>query len=414
MFSLAGFARIGRALRNPNYGIYTAGSSVSLVGTWMQRVAVGWLAWQLTESGAWLGAVAFADLFPTVVIGPLAGAAADRWDRVKALKIGQGLMLLQALVLCALTVSGLMTIWLLLGLTFFLGIVAAFNQPARLALIPSLVEREDLPAAVAINAIIFNSARFVGPAVAGLVIVTSGVAAAFAANAASTAVLIFALTRIRLTPEAVAERARGGLFAEIAEGLGYALRHPGIGPLLLLLTAVSLCARPFVELLPGFADAVFGAGAEGLATMTSTVGFGAMAGGLWLAQRDGGRRLTPVALFSPFVLGFALLAFVASDSLWLALPALAVAGFAMVVGGVGSQTLLQLAVDGDYRGRVMSLFGLIFRGGPALGALAMGTLSELVGLRWPLAAGALLALLAWALVWTRRGRLAVTLEAVVD
>jgi predicted MFS family arabinose efflux permease len=148
--------------------------------------------------------------------------------------------------------------------------------------------------------------------------------------------------------------------------------------------------------------------------MTSTVGLGAMVGGLWLAQRDGGRGLTPVALASPFVLGFALIAFVASDRLWLALPALGLAGFAMVVGGVGAQTLMQLAVAPPFRGRVLSLYGLIFRGGPALGALAMGALSELVGLRWPLAAGALLALLAWALVWTRRERLAVALEAPAD
>lgn len=414
MVSFSGFGRIARALGNPNYGIYASGNAISLVGTWMQRVAVGWLTWQLTESGAWLGAIAFADLFPTVLIGPLAGAAADRWDRLKALRAGQVLLMLQALLLFILTATGAITIWLLLALSLFLGVVAAFNQPARLALIPSLVPRDDLAAAVAINSIVFNSARFLGPAAAGVIIVTVGIAAAFAVNAASYLVFLAALSRIRLrAQETPADGPRAGLFAEVAAGLGYALRHPGIGPLLLLLLAVASCARPFVELLPGFAGAVFAAGAEGLAMMTSTVGLGAVSGGLWLAQRAG-RGLTTVTLTSPLVLAGALLVFVAGGSLWLALPALFVAGFAMVCGGVGTQTLLQLSVEGALRGRVMSLYGLIFRGGPALGALAMGALSELVGLRWPLAGGALLAALACGAVWLRRARLTAALEPAAD
>jgi predicted MFS family arabinose efflux permease len=290
-------------------------------------------------------------------------------------------------------------------------VVIAFNQPTRLALIPSLVARDDLPAAVATNSIIFNSARFLGPAAAGVVIVAGGVAAAFAANAACTAALILALTRIRLAPDEDRRAAgRGGLLAEVAEGLAYAARHPGIAPLLLLLLATGLCARPFVELLPGFADAIFEAGAEGLATMTSTVGLGAVAGGLWLARRDVRRGLTSVALASPLVLALALAGFVSSGRLWLALPALAVAGFAMVAGGVGTQTLLQLAVEGRLRGRVLALYGLIFRGGPALGALAMGGLSEVFGLRLPLAAGACLAALAGVAAWSRRNAMAAALE----
>ena len=411
MPALAGFARITRALQNPNYGIYTAGNSVSLIGTWMQRVAVGWLTWQLTGSGAWLGAMAFADLFPTVLIGPFAGAAADRWDRRRALRAGQSLMLAQALVLFALTATGLITIWLLLALTLFAGVVVAFNQPTRLALIPSLVRREDLAAAVATNSIIFNSARFLGPAAAGVIIVTGGVAAAFAANAACTAALVLALSRIRLADRGRDRGARrGGLLAEVGEGLGYAARHRGIAPLLLLLFAAGLCARPFVELLPGFADAVFRSGAEGLATMTSSVGLGAIAGGLWLARRDGQDGLAAVALASPLVLALALFGFVASDRFWLALPSLAVAGFAMVAGGVGTQTLLQLAVEGRLRGRVLALYGLIFRGGPALGALVMGALSEVFGLRLPLAAGACLAALAGAAAFARRRAIAAALE----
>ncbi|MGF1610464.1 MAG: MFS transporter [Kiloniellales bacterium] len=416
MIGVSGFPRILRALSNPNYGIYTAGSSVSLIGSWMQRVAVGWLTWQLTESGFWLGVMAFADLFPTVVVGPLAGALADRWDRLRVIKIGQALAMVQSLLLFGFTVNGLMTVELLLVLTLALGIIAAVNQPARLALIPELVPAQDLPAAIAINSIIFNSARFVGPLVAGLMIVGFGVEGAFAANALTFVLFQIALARVRLTRPAAAVAAPqgglmgGGLLGEVGAGLGYAARHAGIAPLLLLLVVLCLCTRPFVELLPGFAADVFGAGAGGLALLTATVGIGATAGGLWLAQRDGQGGLTLVALSSTLALGLALLLFVATDSLYVAVPALAVAGFCMVVNGVGTQILLQLAVESAMRGRVMSLYGLIFRGGPAVGALIMGAASEAVGLRWPLAVGVLLALAATGWIWTRRRRMTEALE----
>lgn len=410
MVGFSGFHRILRALRNPNYGIYTAGSSVSLIGTWMQRVAVGWLTWQLTESGAWLGAMAFADLFPTVLIGPLAGAAADRWDRLKVMKVSQSLAMLQSLLLFGFTVAGLMTAELLLALTLALGIIIAINQPTRLALIPQLVPADDLPAAVAINSIIFNSARFVGPLVAGLIIVVFDPAAAFAGNAITFVLFLLALSRIRLTQERPSRPAqKGGLLGEVRAGIGYAARHPGIAPLLFLLIVVCLCTRPFVELLPGFAEDVFKAGAGGLALLTATVGVGAVAGGLWLAQR-GGEGLTRIAVGSVLVLCAALLLFVATEQLWVAVLALGITGFCMVVGGVGTQTLLQLSVDSAMRGRVLSLYGLIFRGGPAVGALLMGGASEFVGLRWPLAVGALIAILAWAWIWSRRRRIAEVLE----
>lgn len=403
MLSFAAVGRIVRALRHPNYGLYTAGSSVSLVGTWVQRVAVGWLAWQLTESAAWLGILAFADLFPTVLIGPFAGAAADRWDRLKALRIGQGVMAAQAAALFLLTWSGLITIWLLLALTLLLGVIVAFNQPTRLALIPTLVPRDDLMAAVAINSVIFNVARFIGPAFAGAAILAGGPALAFAFNALATGIFVAALSRLRLAPEArPAGAARRGILAEIGEGLTYAAGHPGIAPLLALLFLLGLFARPFVELLPGFADAVFQSGAEGLAMMTSTIGLGATLGGLWLAGRDGARSLLPVALGAPLLLAAALAGFVASPSVWVALPMLVVAGLAMVFSGVATQTLLQLAVAPALRGRVMALYGLIFRGSPALGALAMGAAADLVGLRWPLAVGAGVTIAVWLVLWRRR------------
>jgi predicted MFS family arabinose efflux permease len=411
----ARFASIVRALRQPNYGIYTAGNAVSLIGTWMQRIAVGWLTWELTQSGAWLGAMAFADLFPSVFIGPIGGAVSDRGDRVRIILVSQALACLQAATLFALTWTEAIDVGVLFALVLANGVVMGFNQPSRLALVPSLVPRQDLSTAVAINAIVFNLARFIGPALAGLLIVWVGVEAAFAANAVTFLAFILALTKIHLP--AAETRPAGGrrsILGEVADGVRYAARHPGIGPLLLLSIAVSIGVRPFVELLPGFAAQVFGRGADGLAMLSSTIGIGAILSGLWLAQRPktlGLGRFTLMAFGSVavFVLGFA-----ATDVFWVGLVAVAFAGVAMVLSGVGAQTLIQLTVEPDMRGRVMSLYGIIFRGGPAAGALVIGALSELFGLRWPTAGAALLTLAIWAWIWQRRRQAIFQLEGSGD
>ena len=282
---LLGLGNIPRTLAHRNFGVYVAGNSVSLIGTWMQRIGVGWLAWELSHSGAVLGLVAFADLFPGVLIGPFGGALADRVDRLRVIKVAQSLIMLQALTLFALTASGAITVPLLLALVLFQGAVIGFNQPARLALIPSLVPRADLATAVAINSIVFNTARFIGPALAGIAIVALDVSAVFALNACSFLAFLFALSRLRLEPTAAA-KARRSMLGAVADGLRYALHHPGIGPILMLQAGLALCARPFVELLPGFAAEVFGRGAPGLAILSSTIGIGAIMGGLWLAQRS--------------------------------------------------------------------------------------------------------------------------------
>ena len=397
----AGLGNIARTLAHRNFDIYVAGNSVSLIGTWMQRIGVGWLAWELSHSGAVLGLAAFADLFPGVLIGPFGGALADRVDRLRVIKIAQTLIMLQALALFVLTASGAITVPLLVALVLFQGAVIGFNQPARLALIPSLVPRPDLATAVAINSIVFNTARFIGPALAGVAIVALDVSAVFALNALSFLAFLFALSRLRLDPIAV-PRSRRSMLGAITDGLNYALRHPGIGPILLLQAVLAVCARPFVELLPGFAAEVFGRGAPGLAMLSSTIGIGAIAGGLWLAQRPGQAGLPRIVLATSVLTALTVLAFALCPWFWPAVACVALAGFAIVVAGAGTQTVLQTAVDEDMRGRVLSLFGLIFRGGPALGALAIGGASEALGLQAPLAAGALLGLVAALLLWRRR------------
>ena len=411
MISVFGLGNIVGALGDRNYGRYAVGNVVSLVGFWMQKVGVGWLTWQLTESGAWLGMMAFADMFPVVVFAPIAGTIADRWDVMRVIKLAQWLSMIQALVLCVLTATGLITIEVLLGLTAVMGFFSAFHQPARLAIIPALVEREHLSAAVAIGAISFNSAQFLGPALAGVTIVASGVAGTFAANAVTYAVFLAALARVRVregrTPDGDPAR---GLFAQLADGVRYAARHPGIRSAMVMIAAIALCARPFAELFPGFADAVFAAGPPGLAILTSSLGAGAVTGALWLARRREPVGLTRVIVGGFLIASFSLVVFLATDRLWVAAPAVAAAGFCITSVGVGTQILLQTSVDEKMRGRVMSLYVVLFRALPALGALVMGAASEAVGLRPPVAAGAALTFLVFAWAWPRRQRMAGVLE----
>jgi MFS family permease len=398
---LTGFRRIAAALGQSNYRAFTAGNAVSLIGTWLQRVAVGWLAWELTKSGTWLGLVAFADLFPTVLLSPLAGALADRFDRLRIVVVTQILSMLQAVALAALVYADAMTVERLLALTVALGIANAINQPARLALIPSLVEREHLPSAVAINSIVFNSARFLGPAAAGFAIAHGGIAFAFLANALSYIAFLAALVFVRLMPADLAPTRRT-ILGDTMDGYAYAVGHAGIGPMLLLLAATSLGSRAFVELLPGFADAVFGRGAQGLAWLTAATGLGAMAGGVWMAQRARIDGLTRLIVANVLVMSAALLGFVATRHFGIALACLFVAGFSLVVNGIGAQTLVQHAAAPNMRGRVMATFGMIFRGGPALGALLMGTLSSQVGLPFAVGCGAVFCAAVW--IWARRHR----------
>ena len=405
-----GLGNVVLAFAHRNYRIYAGGNAISLVGIWMQRVAVGWLAWTLTHSGTWLGVMSMAEFFPVVFLSPLAGALADRRDRVGIIRVTQIAGSVEATLLAVLVYTGTITIQLLFVLTLLLGVFNAMAQPSRLALIPTLVDRAALPSALAINAIIFNSARFLGPAVAGIVIARVNVGAAFTVNAATYVAFLIAMANLRGLP-ALPVGATQSVLKASTEAYVYATRHPGIAPMLLLFTVTTIGTRGFVELFPGFADSVFGRGPEGLSMLTSTVGLGAIFGALWMLLRPAIAGLTRLVLGNTLVISLAILAFTATDRFILALPCVFLAGTAMTISGIGAQTLLQAAVDIRMRGRIMALYGMIFRAGPAVGAVMMGSLSERFGLRLPLALGALVSCGFWA--WTRlkRTRMAETLEA---
>ena len=395
-----GFGNALRALNERNYRAYTIGNGISLIGTWLQRVAIGWLAWELTHSTTWLGLVALGTTAPTFFLSPLAGSLADRADRIRLMLGSQVVALLIAVVLAAMTYTHTITIVTLFLLAFGLGSANALNQPARLALVSDLVPPPLLGSAVALNSLVFNIARFLGPALAEVVIANSGVALAFALNAVSYIAFIVALTQLRDIGPLPVKRQR--ILRYTVEGYSYAVRHPGIGQIMLLFTLTAFSVRGFVDLFPGFADAVFQRGPQGLAWLTATIGMGAMAGGMWMVRREGIRGLTNLIVRQTLVMAVAILAFAASRNYWIALIALFFAGFAMISTGIAAQTLIQTAVDADKRGRVMGLYGVIFRAGPSVNTLAMGWISSFIGLQTTVAAGAGLCMLYW--VWARLRR----------
>ena len=408
MARFAAFASIGAALRQRNFAWYLTGSTIALTGMWAQRVAIGWLAWELTHSGTWLGLVSFADLFPTVIFTPIAGVIADRVDRRRMSIFALSLAMVQAFTLAALTWFKLIEIWSLLALVVFSGIVFAFNAAARLAMVPNLLERQHVPSALALDSATFNIARFIGPAVAGATIAAWGVSMTFLLNSLTFTVFIFSLARARMVRSEILVRGRSsaGMVSQIGEGMRYASGHAGIGPIMVLLIASSIGVRGFMELLPGLADEVFHRGAVGLAQLNSVAGVGAFITTFWLAQRGHIRGITSSAIYGLLASGIAVVVFAATDIFWIGLLATLVAGATSSLCATGTQTLMQTVVAGEMRGRVMSLYAMFNRGAPAIGALMMGAASEVIGFQNALLGGAAVALVT--LFWVLRRRKSMT------
>ena len=375
------------------------------------RATIAWHVFAVTGSAFWLGVVAAADSMPVLVLGPIGGALADRLDRRKISIVTQAALAVVAVILTVLTVSGLITIWILFALALARGITAAFWQPVRLALMPNLVPREEIPTAIALNSSTFHSAQFIGPAVAAGLLKLGGPALAFGVNVIAAGFMVWVLLAIDSPKRSGDKRTRGSVYAEMVAGMRYGLTHAGIAPMLLLLLVLGLAIRPLTELMPGFADLVFGLDVGGYSLMVSSVGLGAMSGAVWMLRQGNRGGITAIALRSGVLGGAAALLFALTSWLPLALVCLAVLGFSMTSGGISTQQLIQLAVPDEMRGRVLSLFGMIFRAGPAAGALLMGWFADATGLSWPVGIGAALGLAVFVVANGRRARLQALLEA---
>ncbi|MCE9564547.1 MAG: MFS transporter [Planctomycetes bacterium] len=377
---------MGRAFADRNYQLFFVGQGISLVGTWMTRLATGWLVFRLGgPDGAWfLGVVSFAGLAPTFFLGPFAGVLVDRWNRHRVLVVTQLLSMVQsaALAWVAFTAeSGTGTIWLIAGLSVFQGILNAFDMPARQSLLVEMIaRREDLPNAIALNSSLVNGSRLVGPALAGLVIATVGEAWCFVIDAISYGAVVAALLAMRL-----AQRERKHTTASIGqhllEGVRYAFGFAPIRALLLLLALVSFAAMPYSVLLPVFAADVLGGGPHTLGLLSTASGLGALTGALYLASRSTVLGLGRVIVVATTVLGLGLVGFSQSGAIWLSALMLVFAGGGMMVQMASANTLIQTMVDEDKRGRVMSFFGMAFQGAAPFGSLLAGWLAGEVGVR---------------------------------
>ena len=408
------FGALGRALSHRNARIFFAGSLTAWTGLWMHRIAVSWLAWELTGSAFWVGMVAFCDLAPAVIASPIGGAVADRVDRVRLAMVSQAAIGVQALLVGALAWSGAMTIGLLLVLELLGGIAASFAQPARQTLMPGIVPRGDLPAAVACNSLTFNLARFLGPALAAPLIAAFGVVPAILANAVAYLIACATMPLLTIAPEERRGHAVSkSLLGEVVEGITYAARHVGLGPLLLYAALTAILLRGVQEILPPFVERGFGLGAEALAVLTGAFGVGALATGLWIASRGRIEGTTRVAVIAALAQAAATAGFAATGWFPLGVLAGALIGASASAHGIAVQTLIQTAAAPEMRGRALSLWGLITRACPALGALGLGAAGEIFGLMWPVLVAVLvfLGVFGWGL--TRLRRMEAALEGVV-
>lgn len=404
------FAALKSAFSNRNYAIYISCNSVSLIGFWMQRLAVSWLTWEISRSEFWVGAVAFADLAPLIVIGPMFGALADRFDRKRMAIVLQSLMMAQAFLLFGLTVMGQLTTGLLFGLVLAEGVIQAAYQPIRLALIPNLVRRQDMMTAASFNAVVFNVARFLGPALAGLVMALSGPALAILINGLTYGMVLTAWFFIRL-PKIAERPANKGFLGDIRAGLDYVLHRPGLRSMFILLTVVSLFARPLTLMLSAFVGAVYQAGPATLALFTSSLGIGAVLAGLKLSMDGVSTGLIRAILTSTLLTILALGWFASTDVTWLATVLVFVLGYTITIGSVASQALVQNTTDDYMRGRVLSLWVASTRGAPALGVLLIGWIANRYGLMWPNLAAAGLCLLGLLFMMGRRREMREYFEA---
>jgi len=362
-----------------NYRLFFAGQIVSLMGSWMTQTATVWLVYQITHSAFWLGVVAFAGQVPGLLIGPAAGVWVDRLNRRRLLIATQGFSMLQSLALAWFTLSGTINVTLLALLAMVQGVINAFDMPARQALPVLLVEKQEhLANVIAMNVSMFHLARLVGPAIAGFVIAYVGAGYCFLLDGLSYLAVIAALVAMRLRQEPV-EKSGASIWSEFRSGLDYALGFGPIRRLIHLIGCMALFGMSFTVLTPVYAREYFGGDARTLGLLMSSSAAGSVMAAIYLSSRRSLRGLGRVIYSGAVLMGLALIAFAFSRHLPLSICCLVLAGGGTILVVASSNTLLQNLVDGDKRGRVMSLYTMAFLGGMPVGSLLTGTLAHQIG-----------------------------------
>ncbi len=398
---LASFNNVFRAFAYRNYRYYYYGQSVSLIGLWVQNIAMGWLAYRLTGSALLLGTITFSLQIPSLFITPFAGVLADRWNRHRMIIITQILAMMVAFVLAWLTLSGRITVPLIIVLALVNGVVLAFDTPFRQSFVPDMItRREDLSNAIALNSSLYNLARFVGPPIGGVLIVWVGEGWCFFINGLSFLAVIGGLMAMRIEARQRPKR-YGSIFRQLGEGVAYAYNLRSLRYLITLVFFSSLFGLPFQALLPLFAAEVLDGGAEMLGILTGALGAGALTGAFFLASRQDLRSIPGITFRTALLFGAGLAIFALSTNSVLSISALAVTGFGMIVHFNSTNSLIQSISDEDKRGRVVSLYSLTFMGITPLGSLLAGALAEYIGVPYTVFCFSLLTLTS-ALLFGRR------------
>jgi len=390
-----------RALRHRNFRLFFTGQSLSLIGTWLQQVAMGWLTYRVTGSALLLGVVAFSANIGILVLGPFAGVLADRVNRRRALLVTQSLLLAQAVGLALLTASGRIEVWHLIGFALWLGTVSAFDIPLRQSFYVLLVEdRDDLPNAIALNSFMVNGARVIGPSLAGVLLALTGEAVAFALNALSFLAVIVAIAFVRW-PAPAHGTARSGWWSNWVDGFRYTFGEPPIRILLALVAVLSWTITPYSSLMPIYAADIYGGGPATLGMLLAAAGAGALASTLHLAGRPSIVGLGRVIAAAAATAGLALAAFAYLRVLPLALLLMTLVGGGVILAAASTNTILQTIVDDRMRGRVAGFFSMAFLGVAPIGNLAAGALAKAFGAPATFALNGLLCAVAAVWFWRR-------------
>ncbi|MGF7231658.1 MFS transporter [Arachidicoccus sp.] len=373
-----------KALFHRNYRLFMVGQTLSLIGTWIQRMAMIWLAYQLTGSAFILGVVGFCEQVPIFLIAPFAGVFADRWNKHKALCRIEMLALIQAFILGIITLLGIVHIWHIIILSLFLGIINAFEVPVRQSFVVEMVDRDKdaLSNAIALNSTVFNLSRLIGPSIAGILISAVGEGWCFMANALSYGTVLISLLMMRIVTSKTFVKESGHVLKRLKEGVDYIRGRESMRNLLFLLAIVSFCSASVKTLAPVFVKKVLGGDASTLGFLMGAAGIGAIGGALYLTKKKSTALLQRIISYTGILLGTALLCFAISKSLMLSLIFVSFAGLAQMMHTACTNTLLQLQVDDDKRGRVMSFYTVCLQGTMPFGSLIAGTLAGIFGGPW--------------------------------
>ena len=368
-----------RAFKYWNYRLWFSGQGISLIGTWMQRIAMGWLVYRLTNSAFLLGMVGFVSQLPILLITPFAGVLIDRWSRYNVVLLMQILAMIQAFVLAILVLLGSIQMWHVMVLSVILGIINAFDMPARQSFVVEMVEKkEDLGNAIAMNSTMFNGARLFGPSLAGVLIAAVGEGLCFLLNGISFVAVIISLMMMKLKPRKPVN-IQATVFQELKNGFSYVYNSPPIKAILLLLGSVSLLSMSYTILMPIVASQILHGGPSTLGFLMAATGIGAICGALYLASKTSVLGLERWISKATAVFGFGLVAFSFSRMFWLSMILMLFVGFGMMVQMACCNTVIQTIIDEDKRGRVMAFYTISFMGTAPFGSLLAGTVASKIG-----------------------------------